>query len=360
MHSMHIIGSRGPGGAEGFYCRLVKGLARSGFPVHAINPPHSEVGKRLNGAVPQAQIRMHGAWDLLARFRIERAIGSLRPAIVQTYLGRATRLTHIPDRSGPIHIARLGGYYNLKAYRHAHAWIGNTRGICAYLIRGGFPADRVYYIGNFVDIPAEFDGDRNTYREQLGIPGDALVVLTVGRLHKVKGIDVLLHARTHLPERIAERPVHFIIAGDGPMRRELERLAQDLPFNERTHFVGWQQDPSPYYEICDLLVSPTYHEALGNTILEAWAYHCAVLATGTEGPKELIDHGETGWLVTKGDPLALAGGILRCLADSSLRGRLGEMGHQKVRREFSPEVIIRRYQQLYAQLIEKWRRSAEH
>lgn len=355
MHSMHIIGSRGPGGAEGFYCRLVQGLAQSGSSVHAINPPHSDVGKRLDGTIPQVHLRMLGTWDLLARFRIGQIIRSLRPAIVQTYLGRATRLTHIPERSGPIHVARLGGYYNVKGYRHAHAWIGNTRGICDYLIRAGLPAERVYYIGNFADIPAQTDGDQNTCREQLGIPGDALVVLTVSRLHKVKGIDVLLHARTHLPERINERPVHFIIAGDGPMRRELERLAHELPFNERTHFVGWQQDPSPYYRICDLLVSPTYHEPFGNTILEAWAYRCAVLTTDTEGPKELVDHGETAWLVTKGDPLALAGGILRCLANSTLRRRLGEMGYQKVTREFTPEVIIRCYQQLYAQLIEKLR-----
>ncbi len=141
--------------------------------------------------------------------------------------------------SEPVHIARIG-YYDLKSYRHARAWVGNTQGLCDYLVRQGLPAAGVFYIGNFVDIPAEIDGDHDTYREQLGIPGDALVVLTVSRLHKVKGIDVLLHARTHLPERINERPVHFIIAGDGPIRRELERLARFLPFNERTHFVGWQ------------------------------------------------------------------------------------------------------------------------
>lgn len=329
MHSMHIIGSRGPGGAEGFYCRLVKGLARSGFPVHAINSPASEVGKRLDGAVTQTHVRMLGAWDLRARFRIGQIIRSLRPAIVQTYLGCATRLTQVPECSGPVHVARLGGYYDLRGYRHAHAWIGNTQGICGYLIRNGLPADRVFHIGNFVEVPTEIDWEcYRAYREQLAIPMDALVVLTVSRLHKVKGIDVLLNAFVRLSEQFDNLPVHLIIAGDGPIRQPLKRLAHDLGVKERTHFIGWQQNPSPYYRICDLLVSPTYHEPLGNTILEAWAHRCAVLATDTVGPTELIQHGETGWLVAKGDPSLLAKGILYCLINATLRQHLADRGYE--------------------------------
>ena len=162
---MHIIGSRGPGGAEGFYCRLVQGLARSGSSVHAINPPASEVGKRLDGAVPQAHVRMLGAWDLRARFRIGQIIRSLRPAIVQTYLGRATRLTQLSGGSGPVHIARLGGYYDLKSYRHARAWVGITRGLCDYLVRQGLPAGRYYHIADVVVSSSHHESLGNTILE---------------------------------------------------------------------------------------------------------------------------------------------------------------------------------------------------
>lgn len=83
-----------------------------------------------------------------------------------------------------------------------------------------------------------------------------------------------------------------------------------------------------------------------------------MLATDTVGPTELIQHGETGWLVAKGDPSLLAKGILYCLINATLRQHLADRGYEKLSREFSPKVIVAAYADLYAQLIEKSRRSA--
>ncbi|MGH8487468.1 MAG: glycosyltransferase [Gammaproteobacteria bacterium] len=356
ISSVHIIGGRGPGGAEGFYCRLVQGLARSGSSVHAINPPQSEVGKRLDGAIPQAHVRMLGTWDLRARFRIGQIIRSLRPAIVQTYLGRATRLTHIPEPSGPIHIARLGGYYDLKSYRHARAWVGNTQGLCDYLVRQGLPAERVFYIGNFVDIPEERDAeDAAAPREALGIPREAYVVLSVGRLHPVKGIEVLLHALADPSASLHGLALYLVLVGEGPARKKLTALAGSLGLKQRVYFAGWQPDPSPYYSIADLVVSSSHHETLGNTILEAWAHRRPVVATATAGAGELIDHGATGYLTPVGDARALARGLAELVQNPMLAERLAETGYQEVRTRYSPEVIVAAYADLYAQLIEKSR-----
>ena len=358
--SVHIIGSRGPGGAEGFYCRLVQGLARSGRSVHTINPPASEVGKRLDGAVPQAHVRMLGAWDLRARFRIGQIIRSLRPAIVQTYLGRATRLTHISERQGPVHVARLGGYYDLKSYRHAHAWVGNTQGLCDYLVRQGLSAGRVFYIGNFVDIPGERDvEDAAARREVLGIPREAYVVLSVGRLHPVKGIEVLLHALAYASASWGGLALYLVLVGEGPARKKLTALVGSLGLERRVYFAGWQPDPSLYYSIADLVVSSSHHETLGNTILEAWAARRPVVATATPGARELIDHGARGFLTPVGDARALARGLAELLQDPAFGARLAEAGYQEVRTRYSPEVIVAAYADLYAQLIEKSRRSAE-
>lgn len=357
--SVHIIGSRGPGGAEGFYCRLVTGLARSGFPVHAIDPPQSEVSKRLDGAVPQAHVRMLGAWDLRACFRIGQIIRLVRPAIVQTYLGRATRLTQLPGCSGPVHVARLGGYYDLKSYRHAHAWVGNTQGLCNYLVRQGLPAGRVFYIGNFVDIPGERDvDDAAARREALGIPLEAYVVLSVGRLHPVKGIEVLLHALADPSVSLRGLALYLVLVGEGPARKKLTALVGSLGLERRVYFAGWQPDPSPYYSIADLVVSSSHHETLGNTILEAWAHRCPVVATATPGARELIDHGASGYLTPVGDARALARGLAELVQNPMFAERLAEAGYQEVRTRYSPEVIVAAYADLYAQLIEKSRRSA--
>ncbi len=355
-HSAHIIGSRGPGGAEGFYCRLVQGLARSGSSVHAINPPASEISKRFDGAVPQAHVRMLGAWDLGARFRIGQIIRSLRPAIVQTYLGRATRLTHIPERSGPIHIARLCGRYDLKNYRHAHAWVGCTRGLCDDLVRQGLPAGRVFYIGNFVDIPGERDvEDAAARREALGIPREAYVVLSVGRLHPVKGIEVLLHALADPSASLRGLALYLVLVGEGPARKKLTALVGSLGLKRRVYFTGWQPDPSPYYSIADLVVSSSHHETLGNTILEAWAHRRPVVATATPGARELIDHGATGYLTPVGDARALARGLVELLQNPAFGARLAEAGYQEVRTRYAPAVIMAAYTSLYARLVEESR-----
>ncbi len=357
--SVHVIGSRGPGGAEGFYCRLVQGLARSGFPVLAINPPASEVGKRLDGTLPQTHVRMLGAWDLGARFRIGQIIRSARPAIVQTYLGRATRLTQLPECSGPVHVARLGGYYDLKSYRHAHAWVGNTQGLCDYLVGQGLPAGRIFYIGNFVDIPGERAvADAAARREALGISREAYVVLSVGRLHPVKGIEVLLHAVEDLSDSLRGHALYVVLVGEGPARKKLTALVGSLGLKRRVYFAGWQPDPSPYYSIADLVVSSSHHETLGNTILEAWAHRRPVVATATPGARELIDHGASGFLTPVGDARALARGLAELIQNPMFAERLAEAGYREVRTRFSPEVIVAAYADLYAQLIEKSPRSA--
>ena len=95
---------------------------------------------------------MRGIWDLWARGKIAKLVESRRPPIVQTWMGRATRLTHLPARSQSVHVARLGGYYNPKGYRHAHAWVGNTRGICDHLIREGLPANRFFTSVTFMSL----------------------------------------------------------------------------------------------------------------------------------------------------------------------------------------------------------------
>ncbi|MGH8572450.1 MAG: glycosyltransferase, partial [Gammaproteobacteria bacterium] len=239
--SAHLIASRRPGGAEGFYCRLVKALAAEAWPVHAVHPPGSAVGSALGGAVSRFEVPMLGTWDVLARHRIARLLRRLAIPIVQTYLGRASRLTRLEGRPGPIHLARLGGYYDLEDYRHAQAFVAVTQGLCDYLVQNGIPAGRVFHIPNFVDAPKPEGGGRLGYwRERLGLPQEAWVVVTVGRLHPVKGLDVLLSALARAPGHIEDWPVHLVIVGDGPLRVALDQEAHALGLSGRVHFVGWQ------------------------------------------------------------------------------------------------------------------------
>ena len=349
--SLHVIGGKGLGGAERFFVRLVNALARHGQPVAAVTVAGGEIARAIDPVVRQYHAPMLGVWDLYSRWKINRAMADFRPDVVQTYMGRATRIVRLPDNASPVHLARLGGFYNLKGYRHAHAWVGNTRGIRDYLTARGLPAERVHYIGNFVDSPQRLaPAALDTLRHQLGLDG-CRILLGLGRLHPNKGWADLLHAFAKLPAAIQGAPLHLLMVGDGPLREELERLSQQLGIAPRVHWAGWKHDPAPYYQLADVFVCASRHEPLGNVILEAWANRALIVSTRAQGPLELMQDDVNGLLAPLADPAGLAGVLHAALTlDDTHKARLVEAGHGEVERRYSEAAIVAAYTALYAAL----------
>ena len=350
--SAQIIGGRSLGGAELFYARLVSALHRRGHATLAVTVPGSLIATELPPDIPQLHIAMRGIWDWWARWQIQKAMRQHRPDIVQTYMGRATRLTHLPAGQRPVHIARLGGYYAISGYRHAHAWIGNTQGICDYLIHGGLPSNRVFHISNFITQPEPSSLEQIAKRRyELTLPSEALLIVAVGRLHPVKGFDDLLTAFARIPAVLDNRPVYLIVVGDGPLRRQLNVYAEQLDIAGRVRWTGWQRDPGSFQELADLVVCPSRHEPLGNVILEAWARQRPVLATRTLGPTEIAIHQENAWLIPVSDPAALATAMELLLRDESLRCELAAQGYQTLLARHGEEAIVNAYLELYRHLL---------
>ncbi|MEW6119794.1 MAG: glycosyltransferase [Pseudomonadota bacterium] len=349
--SLHVIGGKGSGGAERFAVRLINALARRGEPVAAVTVAGGEIAGTIDPGVHQYHAPMLGSWDRWSRWKINRAIHDFRPDVVQTYMGRATRIVHLRRGRLPVHLARLGGFYNLKGYRHAHAWVGNTRGIRDYLVENGLQASRVFHLGNFVDLPGRLPPDRlDALRARHGLAG-CCVVLGLGRLHPNKGWDDLLQAFAQLPETIQGRPLKLVMVGDGPLRSELTRRAAGCGIADRVLWAGWQDDPAPWYQLADVFVCASVHEPLGNVILEAWANRTLVVSTRAQGPLELMRDGENGLLAPVGDPEGLAAAIRRALAfGTSERTRLVEAGAAEIERHYSEQAIVSAYVDLYAAL----------
>lgn len=251
-----------------------------------------------------------------------------------------------------MHVARLGGYYALHPYRHAHAWIGNTRGLCDWLVQNGLPAARVHHIYNFVDPARPVPPERLVaLRERLALPADAWVLVTAGRFVPVKGLDTLIAALARLPAAIAERPVRLVLLGDGPLGPALRRQAEGLGISERIYWAGWQQEPGPFFQLADLVVFPSREEeTLGNVILEAWTWGKPLVTAGFRGAREIARHGEDAWCVPCDDDQALAAGIRAVLADATLRQELARAGQSRVQTEFAQGPIMARYLELYRHL----------
>jgi glycosyltransferase involved in cell wall biosynthesis len=353
VSSIHVLGSHQLGGADRFFARLVEALHRAGHPSLAVIRADSPVCDVLPPDIEQVHLPMASKWDLYSRWRLTRLIRERQPEVVQSYMGRATRLTRLPAGSHALHVARLGGYYKIDGYyRHAHAWVGNTQDICDFLIKEGLPRERVFYIGNFVPQPRAVSPEElRSLRAHLALPDNAFVIFTLGRMVAKKGFQDLLEAFARLEPRVGDRPLVLLIAGDGAQREPLGEAARQLGVASRVHWAGWQNDTAPYFALGDVFVCPSRHEPLGNVILEAWQHSLPLLSTRNEGAQSMVREGENGLLAPLSDPPGLAEAMQRMLALSDAeRERLAKAGHATVQREHREDAVVAAYLALYEQL----------
>jgi glycosyltransferase involved in cell wall biosynthesis len=332
---VQIMAGARHGGAEAFFTRLAIALQASGEDQHLLIRRDPARAARLQAAgIPLHEYRFGGSLDLATRFRVGQALKLLDPRVVLTWMNRATATT--PQGRYSL-AARLGGYYDLKYYRHCDHLVGNTRDIVAYCQRGGWPAAKTHYLPNFVDatrVPA-------VGRAELATPGDAPVLLALGRLHPVKGFDLLLTALAAVPG------AYLWLAGEGAERPRLEHQAQALGIASRVRFLGWREDTAALLAAADLLICPSRHEPLGNVVIEGWAHGVAVIAADAEGPRELIRPGIDGLLAPRDNADALAQMIRLLLASDAARDALAQAGYESYSRQFSEQIVVAAYQAFF-------------
>jgi glycosyltransferase involved in cell wall biosynthesis len=323
------------GGAEAFFMRLVIALHKVGLEQRVIIRNHPTRAQILREAGIEPIELAFGGWaDFRTPSALKREIRAFRPDVALTWMNRASRM--LPDGDF-VHVARLGGYYKLKYYRKCDHLVGNTEDIRDYLIGDGWPAERAHYLPNFVAGTKAEPVDRR----QFFTPDGAPLVVAMGRLHENKAFDVLLEAMARIPS------AYLWIAGEGPLRAELEKKAEVLGVKPRTRFLGWREDTPALLASADVFVCPSRHEPLGNVVLEAWAQRVAVVAADSYGPGTLIENRETGLLVPVDDAKAMSVAILELLEDDKLRRTVARQGHRVYKRDFTEKVIVARYLEFF-------------
>jgi glycosyltransferase involved in cell wall biosynthesis len=334
MRVAHVMAGAPHGGAEGFFERLVPALARAGEEVWAAirRDPARAARMAARGLAP-AELAFGGPLDLLTRPRLRKALRGFGPRVVVAWMNRAAR--HAPTGGWTL-VGRMGGFYDLRYYRNCAHLVGNTRGVVAWVVDQGFPAARAHYVPNFADDFAA------TPAAALGLPRP--LILGLGRLHRNKAFDVLIRALPRLPDAT------LALAGDGPERAALERLADDAGVRRRVAFLGWRQDAGALLKAADVFVCPSRHEPLGNVVLEAWSAACPVVAAASQGPTELIHDGADGLLVPVDDADALAACIGRVLQDPAQATRLASAGRARFQAEFTEAAVVAAWRAFHARV----------
>jgi glycosyltransferase involved in cell wall biosynthesis len=214
----------------------------------------------------------------------------------------------------------------------------------------GFSMERVCVIHNGID-PRKFQcaSNREVLFPQAGV---CKLIVLVGNMHsEVKGHSWLIACA---PEVIAEFPsTRFVLVGDGEQRVKYENDARQSGVSENFIFLGRRSDVPQVLACCDLAVLPSLAEGLPNAVLEYMATGLPCVVTSVGGNAELLHDGVTGILVPARDSNALSDALLKLLRDPSLAQRLGKNGRDFVERNFSFEHMVRRVEELYADLLQE-------
>jgi glycosyltransferase involved in cell wall biosynthesis len=328
------------GGAEGFYERLTLALAGAGEEVMAVIRRDADRAARLRagGGLDPVELPFGKTFDLVTRPRLSAALAGFRPEVVVAWMNRAAGYAGAVKRRSAAPwtlVGRLGGYYDLRHYRACDHLVGNTRDLRDWIIGQGWPAARAHHVPNFVQ---DFAGHAPAALP--AAPPGARRLLALGRLHPNKGFDVLLRALALLPPG-----AHLSLAGEGPERAALERLARELGVADRVAFLGWRQDAGALLAACEVFVCPSRHEPLGNVVLEAWSAARPVVAAAAQGPTELIRHGESGLLVPVEAPEPLAAAIAGLLADPARAAALAAAGRAAFARDHAEGPVLARWRE---------------
>ncbi|MFQ6001833.1 MAG: glycosyltransferase [Anaerolineae bacterium] len=211
-----------------------------------------------------------------------------------------------------------------------------------------------------VDLSLFHPVDVSQAKEQLGWPPGRQMVLFVGRIQPLKGIDILLKAIALATDDLPDLCGHLgltIIGGDpqATMDREmlrLTRLKKKLGISDLVTFLGARdQDTLPYYySAAQVCVIPSYYESFGMVALEAMACGRPVIASKVGGLTFTVKDGVTGYLVPDGDPAALSEKLKLILTDEKLRRRMGEEGIKTARRYRWP-LVANKITSLYGQIV---------
>lgn len=208
----------------------------------------------------------------------------------------------------------------------------------------GIPPRMIRVVHGGIDPAAWQHGDRARGRGVLGVPGEALVLLTVAQLVSCKGHRYLLEAMKSVVQRRPE--TCLALAGDGPLRPLLCAQARELGIDSHVQFLGHRADVPDLLAAADLFVLPSLSEALPVTLMEAMLSGCPVVATTAGGIGDLVgDPTDAGtplaWTVPPAEPHLLAAAILDALANERLRAARVARSRQRILEHFTASRMVR-------------------
>lgn len=367
LHVVMLVESLHGGGAELFTVGLGKALAAGGHRVVVCASRGVGGNTRPIAHESGVDVLMLGRTRMvspLAWLRLIRYLRRERVDVLNAHMFGSNVWAPI--------LGRLGGVPVVVATEHSWTYSGNrlrmlldrfwvSRGSDAFVAVSPEDARRMVEIEKvspskvrtiatgLLRDPADIERADPTVRAELGLSKDTPIVGTVANIRHMKAIDVLVDAFSQVLGSCPQ--AHLVVAGDGPLRPDVEAQIARLGIGDNVHLLGARKDVPQVLASCDVFVLASDSEGSPIAVIEAMTAGRAIVATHVGGVPAILDHGGSGILVAPRQPVEMAEAIVSMLVDPARRRALGDAAAARARAEYRIERIAERWSNLFRELL---------
>jgi glycosyltransferase involved in cell wall biosynthesis len=322
-------------------------------------PPQSPLAERAKATgLKVFPVEMRGEWDLPAVCKLGKIIRKNSIRIVHLHSPHAHALGLLAAKSGgncKVVLSRRVDFPIKKnilsrlKYANVDRVIAISQRVKQVLMADGLPEERIDVVYSGIDTDRFRNVEGDYLISELALNKHKLRIGNIAALAWHKDHRTLVEAARIVVDEFPE--VIFLIAGEGPLRREIEILVKKLNLEEKVKLLGFRQDIPEILSLLDLFVLSSSWEGLGTSLLDALASRVPVVSTNVGGIPEIVKDGVNGILVPSGNPGALARAIISFIKNRDLAGQMAEEGFQLVNKKFSIEKMVQDTGKIYDRLV---------
>jgi glycosyltransferase involved in cell wall biosynthesis len=339
-------------GAETFLGRLLRRLSPDQVVTHCLSSRSDATQEMLAANIPFDCVGIGGKANPLALTRLRSAARRFSADILHSHLSSASWWCGwLEALGGPPSVGNVHGFTSAIWHRRQSHLIAGSDAIKADLISKGIDGNRI----TVLPYPVDSDDVRPTrsaaeVRAEFGVSDSSPVVGAFAHLSPKKGYRELIRAAFYVLQTMPT--TQFWCFGEGPLRPELEQTANELGIVDRFKLWGFRRDVPDLMQAIDVMCLPSHREPFGLVYLEAALAEKPVIACNAGGAPEIINHGETGLLITPppGNVEPLADAIFTLLDNRDQAAAMGRRGREQALDRFRWSDYLTRLAELYTSI----------
>jgi glycosyltransferase involved in cell wall biosynthesis len=358
MFSVHIDTATTWRGGQSQVRYTVLGLRALGLRAALAADPDGALFQRMSEGLDLIPLSSKGEIDLAAAWRLSRVLKQLRPDVVHAHDPNAVAiaamaLAIVAPNPRPVVVASrrieypiARNSFSVWKYSQVDCFLAISRAVRDRLVADRIPPSKIDVVHEGVDVERIVALPHGNLHAALFLPTHSPIVGTIGALVARKDHHTLIEAAASVVKQVSD--VRFVVLGEGGLRPQLEKQIKHLHLERHIFLAGFRADVLELLKDVDVFALSSVHEGMCTSLLDAMAAEKPAVATAVGGIPEVVDDGETGFLVPPRDPAALAARITQLLREQDVRRRMGRAALERVRRLFTVERMVEQTAAVYA------------